>query len=199
MSYKLKMKEVKEFVKDRVGVKPKFIVVYERGDAIEFSKKISNTLRDLLIDYLECPTDCAKQYEAIKVYLQPKYEVGHDFKVPEGVDPYLVQDIGGYKVFGTEEGIFIQGARLTDLFKEPIAPACISPITDKVYIGWEDHNVESIPAIFNIAPDKLYFHVSYGDRAWIFDNRIDAQAMVDTLVDVKVVALGKDLLEASGC
>lgn len=114
-----------------------------------------------------------------------KVEVGHRWDLLE--DTHLISKVGGYQISYNENGIFICGSGAFNLTASAINPVSIYPAT-KEFIEIHHSDPGSIGDIFNIE-NKVYFILTYGDRAYIFKRLDEAQHMASLMLKYKADAL----------
>ena len=117
-------------------------------------------------------------------------KIGKDFKLSKEYQKDAdIIDIGGYKaIIHSDFGVHIQGVSLTSLFEEPIGIVGIMPLD-------EEAQKEIIDYQFCIEKHHLVYQVTYCGKAWYFNKREDAFAMIDLILRVKETALHNKFIE----
>lgn len=131
-----------------------------------------------------------------------KKEVGYDWTIPEDILFNCEQfaTVGGYIFIKTKDTneLLIQGSSTFNLSSASIKDVSYLPVTKQVYesVMVNTNNVPSekfIENIFDLQEDKVYVQVSYGGKAWIFEDLWVAHEFGSLIIQFKIHGLQESL------
>ena len=114
-------------------------------------------------------------------------KIGNKFTVPEKYNDAIIEDVGGYQIIVTEEGVLIQGIQLVNLYDLEIGIVGIIPLDKEA-----QETIENFP--FDIENNCLIFQVTYCGLAWYFLQKEYALKLIQIILNVKEQALQVKLL-----